>query len=149
MAYQIKYKKGGFTLVEVIIVIGILGIFTAISTSYYTDYKNYSFLKIGTYNIVESMRHAQSNAKRNNRSDSWGVKITSQEITIFKGASYASRDDAFDQVLDFPAGINASGVDEFVFDQITGDTTDVGTTTISNAEGSNNIYINEKGTITY
>lgn len=149
MDYQIKFKKRGFTLIEMILVISILGIFSTMSLSFNSKYRNNSYLKIVTYDIVEALRYAQSNSQSMKEDSSWGVKISSNDLVIFKGNSYNSRDQNFDKVLDFPNGFTISGNDEVVFEKVTGITTDTGTTTITNSEGANNIYINERGTLTY
>ena len=150
MVYQDKYKKRGFTLVEVIVVIAIFAVFSSISIFSYSGFKNRNILNIAAYDTIDAMRHAQGNAQKMKKDSQWGVKVFSDKVVIFKGTTYASRDTAFDQNLDFPEQIDVSGSTEIVFDKITGWTDDVGTTTVTGTDGSSKqIFINEKGTITY
>lgn len=149
MAYQTKYKKRGFTLVEVIVVIAIFAIFASISVFSYSGFKNRNVLNIATYDTIDAMRHAQGNAQKMKKDSKWGVKIFSTKVVIFKGNTYSSRDTNFDQNLDFPKDVNITGSSEIVFDKITGWTTNVGTTTVTGPEGNKQIFINAKGTITY
>jgi hypothetical protein len=98
---------------------------------------------------VEAIRHAQSNAQIGKGDSSWGVKILSDSVIIFKGSSYVSRDTSADQSLNFSGGVVASGIDEIVFTKVTGSTINTGTVTLTNSYGTKNIQINEKGTLTY
>lgn len=152
MAYQIKYNKfnTGFSLVEVMIVIGIFALFIGFSDSVFTNFKTFNETKIATQSIVQAIRHAQSNASKIKENDKWGAYITSQNATIFKGNSYALRDNNFDQVIALPRGITIDSDTEIVFEKVTGETNDVGTITVTDSDGNeNDIFINEKGTITY
>ena len=175
MAYQTKFKKKGltrivdfrdailsrtkkgasrkfttgFTLIELIIVLGIFAIFFALSESVYVNLKASSNLKIGTMSLVQSIRYAQNNADATKNDSKWGVEILSNQMVVFKGNSYATRDVSADQLLDFPKGITASGISEIVFEKMTGFTNNTGTVTLTNNAGVNNIIINGKGTLTY
>lgn len=146
---SIKKLSRGFTLVEMIVVIGIITLLATVSTSVYNSFKTHENLEIATTGVVEALRHAQSNAQSGKGDASWGVKILSGSAVIFKGTSYASRDTTADQILDFSGGVVTSGLSEIVFTKVTGSTTNTGTVTLTNSYGTKNIQINEKGTLTY
>jgi prepilin-type N-terminal cleavage/methylation domain-containing protein len=153
MVYQTKFKKQihGFSLIEMIIVVGIFSLISLISSSIYTSFKSQGNINIAAYTIVEGLRHAQSNAEKAKGDSRWGVEILSDKIVVFKGDDYNSRDTGSDEFLNFPNGISASGLSEVVFEKITGITSNTGTTTLTktNSTSTKDIYINEKGTITY
>jgi len=148
MVYQIKYKNKGFSIIELLLVIAIFSILVAISNSAYVNFKASSNLKIATTNFVQAVRYAQSNSEVNKNDSKWGVKLLSNQIVIFKGNNYVNREVVFDQLLDLPKGVSPNGIDEFVFEKMTGSTTE-GITILTNNSGVKNILINEKGTITY
>lgn len=150
MDYQTKYKNRAFSLTEVIVVIGIFLLLFALSETAYLDFTSTNDLEIATGNIVKAMRQAQANSEQVNNDSSWGVKVATGTVTIFRGASYAARTTSADQTLNLPSKISESGLSEVVFARVTGWTTDTGTTTLSDRSSRiKNIYINEKGTIIY
>ncbi len=144
-----KELSRGFTLVEIVVVIGIVALLVAFSTSVYNSFKTHENLEIATTGVVEAVRHAQANAQSGKGDSSWGVESLSNSILIFKGSSYASRDTSSDLPFDFSGGVVASGLSEIVFEKITGSTVNTGAITLTNSYGTKNITINAKGTITY
>lgn len=151
MDYQVKFKKqqGGFSLLEILIVAGIVALVISISDSVYSNFRSHNNLELATYSVVEGARHAQENSVKVKEDSSWGVEILSDQIVVFKGNSYGSRDSSFDLALMFPRGVTATGLSEIVFEKVTGVTGDTGTTTLTGTDSTREIYINEKGTITY
>jgi len=152
MVYQIKLIKNikkGFTLIEIIIVIGIIGLLASISMNAYTNSKSHENLQTSTLGLVEAVRHAQSNAQSGKLDSSWGVKLNPSEVVVFKGSSYTARDSSLDQLLGLPSGVVVTGLSEIVFSKIIGNTTNTGTITVTSGSEIKNITINEKGTITY
>lgn len=159
MAYQTKFNffcnkfflknRAGFSLIEILVVIGIFTVLLTVSTSVYNNIKSHSNLDLATNGLVEALRFAQSSAQSGKGDSKWGVEVFSDKVLVFKGNAYLGRDVAFDKVLDFAGGISASGLSEIVFEKLTGATSTVGTVVLSNTSGNKNIYINEKGTVTY
>lgn len=151
MDYLVKFKKDscGFTLIEMIVVIGIIALLTAVSSSVYSGFKTHEHLEIATMGVVEAVRHAQANAQAGKGDSSWGVQVLPQSFVVFKGGSYAGRDTSTDQEVPLPGGVSTSGLSEIVFEKITGVTVDTGTLNIANEYGTKNISINAQGTLTY
>lgn len=152
MESQIKSTKKcsrGFTLVEMIVVIGVIALLATISTSVYSIFKARENLEIATTGVVEAIRHAQANSQSGKGDSNWGVKIFSNSAVIFKGSSYESRDASADQSIDFSGGMTAGGLSEIIFTKVIGSTTNTGTITLTNSYGAKNISINGKGTLTY
>lgn len=152
MVYQNKLNKKwicGYTLVEIIVVIGIIALLATISTSVYSNFSANEKLKIATMGVVEAIRHAQANTQSGKGDSSWGVKVFSDSVIIFKGSGYASKDSSYDQSFNFSGGVVASGLSEIVFAKVTGSTINTGTITLINSYGSKDILINEKGTLIY
>lgn len=149
MDYQIKYYNRGFSLVELLIVIGILALFATTSTGVYYSLRSNTSLELNTGSVVEAVRLAQSSAQSGKGDAKWGVKISANQLTIFEGNSYAARNTAADQVYTISGDVAVSGIDEVVFEKVSGATTGPGTVTLTNSYGVRNIVINEKGTVTY
>lgn len=148
MGYQIKYNKG-VTLMELLIVVAVFSILSSVSVLAYTNFTASNNLNVATLGLVEALRFAQTNAQAVNNDSKWGVLATTSQVVVFKGVSFSGRDATFDQYLDLPRGVAPSGLLEVVFEKMTGQTTNVGTTTLTNSSGFKNININVKGTITY
>lgn len=161
MDYQIKYyNKGyirtpislgraGFSLIELLIVIGIFSIFAGMSTSVYYNMRSHTDLELAINTTVEAVRFAQSSAQSGRGDSKWGVEILSDKIVIFKGDSYVSRLSASDEIFDYSGKVLATGLSEIVFEKISGTTVNTGTINLSNSTENKDLTINEKGTVGY
>ena len=142
-----SYNKG-FTLIEILLSLAIIGIIAGFSVPIYQSFMVRNDLDIATGTVSQVLRYAQTQSQAMHGDSSWGVYIGSGKITLFKGASYASRDTDYDEETSVPSTISASGLTEVVFDLLTGEPQTIGTLTISSVNGDvRTISINEKGII--
>ena len=94
----------------------------------------YNFSNLHSYsfhgdrdNLVSALQHARSQAVSNicygacTDGKSHGVYIEEDQYIIFQGVDYASRDEDYDAFIEANPNIEHSGLDEVVFDQLTGD----------------------------
>ncbi|EKE15716.1 MAG: hypothetical protein ACD_11C00108G0010 [uncultured bacterium] len=143
-------NKKGFTLVEILLVIGIISLISGISIPVYQSFQTKNNLDVAVDNAVQALRRAQMLSQAVNGDSNWGVKFQSGSMVLFKGASYATRDANYDEIFDLPTTIVASNLTEIVFAKFTGFPTATGTTTLTTINNdSDQIIINEKGTLTY
>jgi prepilin-type N-terminal cleavage/methylation domain-containing protein len=142
-------RHQGFTMVELLVTIGIMGLLIALSTSVDGTFSKHEGLEIATVSLVESVRHAQLNSQNGKGDSSWGVRVFENKAVVFMGSSYASRNTTYDQAVGLPGGVKASGLGEIVFAEFTGGTLNSGVVVLSNDFGKRNILINAKGTVSY
>lgn len=143
-------KNTGFTLLEVLLSVAIIGILAGLGTPIYQSFQVRNDLDIAGNTIAGSLRRAQVLSQGVDGDTTWGLYVQSGEITLFQGSSYASRDVDFDEVFILPASIIPSGISEIVYNKFTGEPQITGTIILtSNSNETRNITINEKGTITY
>lgn len=148
-SFRLNVQKG-FTLLEVMLSIAAIMIIVGISIPIYQLFQVRNDLDIATVEIAQSARRAQALSQAVDGDISWGIKIQSGSIVVFKGASYAVRDTTFDEVFEVPASITPSGISEVVFAKFTGLPETTGTITLtSNTNETRNIIINQKGMIDY
>lgn len=153
MIYLIKYKKinkkRGFNIIEILVVLGIFGILFSVSTSSYANLRAQNNLSMSVSSVVESIRYAKSKAQAVSLDLNWGVKILENEIVIFSGLDYANRNNINDEIFSLPNGLSVSGLDEIIFEKVTGQTNNIGTITLTNSAGTKDINLNSYGTVNY
>ena len=148
MLCQKTYSKG-FTIVELIVVIAVFAVFMGISQLGIMDYRVRGDVQTAAYNVVEALRHAKANAEQVQDDSKWGVQINANQVIVFEGNSYATRNTNYDQVVTLPQGVTMGGLSEIVFEKVNGTTLNLGSITLTNNATVNTITINAKGTITY
>lgn len=137
--------NSAFTLIETLLSISILVILLSLPISL-------SFLSINSFDLNSDYILAKSVLTKarsqaiNNLSDSeYGVKINSNNIILFKGASFSTRDTNFDDTYDFKSSLTGTG--EIVFLHNTGFIINDASITITNGSNNKNIVINTKGSV--
>ena len=140
--------KSGFTLLEVLLSISIIGMIGAIGAPLLISEQSRNELEIAADHMVQSLRRAQTLAQNQENDSRWGVYAATSTITIFSGDSYSSRDTDFDEDYPVPESVGFSGTNEYVFTKFFGQLTSAGTTTLSLASGdSRQVVINEMGVV--
>ena len=109
-----------FTLVEILIVVGIIAILASFSFSVGLNFYKSQQLETQAQEILQTLRRAQSKAMSIELDSTFGVYLTDDNYTLFKGTSYATRDVQYDEVFDLPQIINVSGLSEVVFSKVEG-----------------------------
>lgn len=137
-------------MIEMLLSIAIISLITGIGTPVYQSFQNRNELDVAAVTFAQSLRRAQVLARSSDGDTSWGVAVLSSSITLFKGASYASRDTDYDELSTMSDGITITGTSEYVFDKFTGLPTTTGTLTLTSVNNeTRDITINDKGTISY
>lgn len=157
---EILDTNKGFTLLELVIVIAIIVVILGGAGFVQGAIIAESNRKSKSTEIIQSMRVQQIRSITNYKNDNWGVYVdedpsgNDDKFVLFKGNSYAARDNSFDIIIDLPdiisitdISLNGGGAD-IVFERITGETSDYGSFTLTDNEGNNTIVsINSFGVI--
>ncbi|HEC63805.1 MAG TPA: hypothetical protein ENI23_00760 [bacterium] len=137
-------------MVEILLVVAIMVALGGLSVVASQAFSNRDSLDTASNILVQTIRRAQILSQSVDGDSTWGVYVDSQNVVLFQGATYATRDAAFDELFELDGNLFASGMSEIVFDRFTGEPQTTGTMTLGTTLGENkNIVINSKGMIEY
>ena len=140
--------SAGFTIVEILISLTLLaaifGLGFPVTWSFYGTYQFDSEAKV----LVSVLEQARNSAMINRNQSAHGVFINDDQMTVFQGASYASRNTAMDKIFPRNSLIAISGPSEIVFSALSGQVSS-STYTVSYQHRSANIQANSYGTIIF
>lgn len=142
-------QKRGFTLIEVLLSIALIGLIAGIGAVVYQQLQNRNDLDVAITSIAANARRALALSSAADGDTSWGIRIDAGVLTLFQGVSFASRDPAFDEVTALSSALAPSGLQEVVFAVFTGLPQATGTLTLTGANDSRTLTINAQGTILY
>lgn len=121
----------GFTLIELVIVLSITLMLSAIVGALSSNTLPKTQLKSESESVVETLRRAQALSIAGKHDQLWGVHLTGTNMTLFAGTEYSTRDTQYDQIRTFPSGITVSGLTDVVFEALIGETSNTGTITLT------------------
>jgi prepilin-type N-terminal cleavage/methylation domain-containing protein len=137
----------GFTLLEILLVIGIISILLILVVPISLDFYKNQEIETQTQFLIQTLRRAQLEAVSGELDSPFGVSISSQNYTLFKGNSYMGRDTRYDEIFDLPEIIQPSGISEVVFSKLEGKPSVTGNIILSNNSNTKIININLLGRI--
>lgn len=143
----VKKSQKAFTLIEILLVIGIFSILAILTLPLSLDfYKKYQ-LDVYTQEIVQALRRAQLKSMSVEQDSRFGIYLTEGNYVLFRGNSYAARELQYDEIFDLPKIINTSGLREVVFTKVEGLPSIAGGIVLSNNIENKTIFINSLGRI--
>lgn len=128
-----KQTKRGFSLAELVVIIGITAIIASLTMFSFRGFSNYQMLEKETdvvHSLIENARLQALNSK--NFAD-FGMRFSTTSITLFQGSVYAVSDS--NTVHSFPSGVEISSIlltgnsTDVYFENITGEPSATGTVT--------------------
>jgi len=152
--------QGGFTLVEMLVILGIMAILLALAIPTYRSFQRESDLNNATEEIINTLRVAQNKTLASEGASQYGVYFDQttapHQITLFKGGDYAGRDPLLDEIHKLSESIKiydislAGGKTEVVFKRLSGETSETGNLSlqlISDPTKTKTIYIENSGQV--
>lgn len=138
-----------FTLLEILIVIGIIGVLASLTLPWGMDFYKSQQLASESQAILQVLRRAQSRAMFQESDSGFGVYFSGNRYVLFKGSSFAGRDSQFDEIFDLPAVVVPAGLAEVVFSKMEGKPSVTGDIILTSGSARRIININGVGRINY
>lgn len=130
-------KNKGVSLMEMLIVISLIGLISAIVVPSFSDFRKNQVLRNTTEDIVSLLNEARSSTLASKNFNTYGVHFDTDRAVLFTGASFTDQSSNkqidFDQSVNIPVdgGINLEGGgNNVIFKRMTGETSEYGTITI-------------------
>lgn len=139
--------RQGFTLIELLLSISIISILATLSLPVIVSFQVRNDTDIAVQGIVDMIRRGQLYSRANSGDSIWGVRVGGGIATLFKGTSYATRDSAYDEIVELPPNTSASGLSEVTFAKVSGLPSAGGSMIFINTTTSQTIVINTKGMV--
>lgn len=126
----------------------IIALLVGLSVPVYQSFQVKNDLDIVSSNFRQSVHRAQLLSQAVYHDSQWGVHVGTSTITLFRGASYASRITNYDEEYNLPQAIYLSGDSEVVFSKVYGYTSSTKTFTFTSTTGESvTLNVNTKGTV--
>jgi prepilin-type N-terminal cleavage/methylation domain-containing protein len=111
----------GFTFLELLIVVGLLAVFTILTIPYGVDFFRSRLLDEEIKAVSEILKRAQAHAISGKDDSDWGVKFFQDEgkYEIFRGSGCEERE--IYQTINLSKGIEMEGIDCIIFERNTGE----------------------------
>lgn len=148
---MIRQRQNGFTLIEMLLSVGIIAMLAGLSLPVYLSFTTRNDLAIITESTANALRRAQTYSRGVREDSQWGVAVQPTQIVLFKGTSYATRDAAFDEPISLPGQTTASGLAEVTFNKGTAWPNTTGSIAITSdaLNETRTVTINAKGMVSY
>lgn len=155
IGHCLRHGRQGFTLIEIILVMAIIGVLAVVSLKAMAKFRNQGILDSTVQGIVAVLREAQSLTLASKEDSSYGVQLEETRIVLFQGTTF-DEDDPDNVVSDLAPQILISEIDldsggfEIVFERLTGETDNFGTTTVEISRGNSDpryIIVEKSGII--
>lgn len=127
--------KKGFTLIEIVLVMGIVGILIAITAFSFSEFrKSRALIQSGDI-VVSALTEARSRTLASVDGSRYGVHVLSDRAVLFAGDNYSAGNTSNElYYFEAPATLAsitlASGGSTILFDRLTGNTSNHGTITL-------------------
>ena len=143
--------RNGFTLLEVLLSIALIAILVGLSLPVYYTLFSKNDLDVAKNQVAQSLGRAIFLSSASDGDTTWGVKILSGSVVIFKGTNYSTgRNSSYDETYPIASSITPSGLTEIVFGKMTGLPQTTGNIILTSTNGEiRTITINSKGTVSY
>jgi len=149
-------KQKGFSLIEIILVVTILGISVGLSILYSQSSQVRADINAQVSQFIGHLRLVQSSANAGLNDTSHGVHLESDSFTLFEGTSYSESGSLNFEYELSPTmviqNINLNGGgDDIIFNPPKGDTSTYGTVEFNSAQANKTVQIEitALGTINY
>ena len=140
----------GFTMIEMTLSVAVLAIIFGMTIPMYRNFSIRNDMDIAVTTLVQDYRRAQVLSQITDGDSAWGVHVATGSILIYKGSSYVSRDQTFDEITDISSSISVAGLYDVVFSKQNGFPQSTGTTTFTSINNeTRNVTINQKGMVDY
>lgn len=118
-----QYRKG-FTIIEILIVVGIGAMVAGLSVSAFSGVRNYFALRAAVQDVQTALLGARARALASSNAKVHGVHIEAGKVVQFEGLTYATST-ASNITFVFPSGVTATsslsgGVTDILFARLTG-----------------------------
>jgi prepilin-type N-terminal cleavage/methylation domain-containing protein len=146
----VKANSGGFTLMEVLLTVAIITIITAVGAPVFLGLQRTNELDLATNTLAQYLYEAQVYSRAEDHDCQWGVTIAAQDLTLFCGNSYASRNTNYDHVYNIPSSIAIGQNLEIVYSKLYGLPATTGSYVLNAYGGqSSTVTVNPKGMVEY
>jgi len=135
--------KKGFTLVEILIVLSVLGIIAAIVMFSFSSVSSSGALDRSVSDVISALSQARSETLSSKDNSSYGVRFEQSEVIIFKESYSPGNSENVTISLSGPTLISnvslGGGGSEVLFERFTGNAATGGTVTLTNNAGSTKV----------
>ena len=144
------FGQRGFSLIELLLSVSIIGLLAGMTWPVYQSFQKRNDLDATTQSITDALRRAASYARSGNGDSAWSVRIQSDSAILYRGATYASRNTAFDEPTSISSAFTVAGMTDISFAKLTALPSATGSVILT-ADSNNirTIAINEKGMVSY
>lgn len=139
----------GFSLIEILLTMALISIVLAASIPAYQKLQSENDLAIAISTLAQSLRLAELKAQAVDEGSGWGIHSESGVITIFKGPTFANRDQTFDETFQFNKKISITSMADIFFVPFFGTPQTPGLWQIKESNQTRSITINQIGTLLY
>lgn len=134
---SLGFAKRGVTLAEVLIIIAVIGIITAIALPQFSKIKENQIQKVAVEDVLSSLNKARSQTLSSLDSSSYGIHFQSDKVLIFKGEVF-SVDGADNEIINI---ISPASISNVTLGEVSGESGDIYFNRLSGAP-------NQSGSIT-
>ena len=146
-------ERSGFTIIEIVVSIAIIGIIAAISTVGLRNWQESAARKVAAQDVYQKLRTAREKTLGSDGDTVYGVRIESTSVTLFSGYAYMAGAPG-NIVYDFESGVTATSSlrgRNIVFERLTGRPSATGTVYVRSRDGNatNTVILYGSGLVDY